>query len=43
VCIRPSDAVIVALITTFGVIIAALIAGLATVIAAWLQSRGGPR
>lgn len=35
--------VIVALISTVGVIAAALITGLATVIAAWLQSRGGPR
>jgi len=40
VCIRPSDAVVVALITTLGFIITALITGLATVIAAWLQSRG---
>lgn len=35
--------VVVAFITTFGVIAAALITGVATVIAAWLQSRGGPR
>jgi formate hydrogenlyase subunit 4 len=35
--------VVVALISTVGVIAAALIAGLATVIAAWVQSRGGPR
>jgi hypothetical protein len=31
--------IVVAVITTFGVIAAALISGLATVIAAWLQSR----
>jgi hypothetical protein len=35
--------VVVALISIVGVIAAALITGLATVIAAWLQSRGGPR
>jgi hypothetical protein len=37
--IRLSDAAVVALISMLGVIAAALISGLATVIAAWLQSR----
>jgi len=41
--IRLSDTVVVALIGAFGVAFAALITGLAMVIAAWLQSRGrGP-
>jgi len=43
ISIHVSDAVAAALITTIGVITAALITGLATVIAAWLQSRGGPK
>jgi hypothetical protein len=37
--IRLSDAGVVAIISALGVIIAALISGLATVVAAWLQSR----
>jgi hypothetical protein len=37
-CIQVSDAVVIALISTLGVVIAALITGLAAVIAAWLQS-----
>jgi hypothetical protein len=35
--------IVVAAVTTFGVIAAALINAVATVIAAWLQSRGGRR
>jgi hypothetical protein len=39
VSVQVSDAVVVALIGMVGVIVAALISALATVIAAWLQSR----
>jgi hypothetical protein len=39
VSIQVSDAVAVAVIGALSVVIAALIAGSATVIAAWLQSR----
>jgi hypothetical protein len=38
-CIQLSDAVVVAFLSMLGVIIAALITALATVVAAWLQSR----
>jgi len=40
VCVQLSDAIVVALITTVGVIVSALISGIAMVAAAWLQSRG---
>jgi hypothetical protein len=47
VCVQLSDAVVVALIgmvvaliTTVGVIVSALIGGVAMVVAAWHQSRG---
>jgi hypothetical protein len=39
VSVQVSNAVVVALVGMVGVIVAALISALATVIAAWLQSR----
>jgi hypothetical protein len=40
VCVQLSDAVVVALITAVGVVVSALMGGIAMVAAAWLQSRG---